>query len=414
MRKPARLFALFLSTFLLCHPALRADRMTSLGQRPDWSTLDPYQRTLTRAEFQRRLDTLYAPGDAWRETITLTDEAALIHTRDGAPTYRLIFAASAEDAAPTPRRWRTPGELLPDAPPGKPLTGWEIALDPGHLGGEYGPMEGRSWSIDGGPVIQEGDLVLEVAQVLKGKLEALGARVTLVRDRPGPVTTETPDSLRPQAEAWLAALNPDGPPPSPEEIRRRSTLLFYRVSDIHARAARVNDQIRPDLVLCLHLNAEDFPDRQAPAPVEPNHLHLLVNGAYSAQELSYDDVRYGMLVKLLNGSGAVEGEVAASVAASLAGATGMPSFTYRGKNAVAIPDQPYVWGRNLLANRLYACPVVFLEPYVANSQAVYPRLKAEAEAPEPLPDGLIEEYAEAVAQGLVRLRDAKAEPTEKF
>lgn len=408
MRKPARLFAAFVLAAALCSP-LPAARVTSLGQAPDWSTLDKYQRTVTRDEFLRRLDTLYAPGGTWQETIVLTDEAAFIRTGNGGPAYRLDFAASAETAAPTPRRWRMPQEILPAAPADQPLAGWFIALDPGHLGGEYGPLEGRSWRLGEGPVIQEGDLVLRVAEVLKAKLEKLGARVTLVRDRPGPVTTETPASLRPQAEAWYARQHPDGPPPTPADIQKLANLLFYRVSEIRARADLVNDTIRPDLVLCLHINAESFPDPAHPTLLEPNHLHALVNGAYSAQELAYDDVRLEMLRKLLNGSAAVELEVSAAVTASLARATGMPPFTYTGPTAVAIPGQPYLWGRNLLANRLYACPVIFLEPYVANSQAVYPRLAAEAASPTPLPDGLAEEYAQAVTEGLLALSCGQGE-----
>ncbi len=414
MRKLARTLTAFLSVFLLSQALLlRAEQMTSLGQSPVWSELDKYQRTLTRKEFLDRLDTLYAPGGAWRETIVITDEVALIRTGDGTRAYRLAFAASPETAAPVPRLWRAPEELLSAAPADQPLTGWRIALDPGHLGGKYGPMEGRSWRIGEGPVIQEGDLVLAVAEVLRDKLESLGAVVSLVRKGPGPVTTETPESLRPQAEAWYADLHPDGPPPEEADIQKLSDLLFYRVSEIRARAERVNEAIRPDLVLCLHLNAEDFPDPEHPTLLEPNHMHALVNGAYSAEELAYDDIRQQMLVKLLNGSGPVETEVAVAVTASLADATGMPPFTYTGSNAVAVPGQPYVWGRNLLANRLYACPVVFLEPYVANSRAVYPRLQAEVEAGQPLPDGLIEEYAEAVTQGLLALRTTITESDEK-
>ncbi|QYY34405.1 N-acetylmuramoyl-L-alanine amidase [Ruficoccus sp. ZRK36] len=405
MRKPARLiFAFVILLASLWPPLTYANHVTSLGQHPDWSTLDVFQRTLTREEFLRRLDTLYAPRGAWTGCITVTPEAALIQTGTDSAPYRLVFAESTETAAPVPRRWRKPEELLAEASAEQPFTGWHIALDPGHLGGSYGPQEGRSWSIEGGPLIQEGDLVLSVAQVLKKKLQALGAQVSLVRDQPGPVTAETPESLRPRAEAWYADQNPQGPAPTPADLQRLSNILFYRVSDIRARAELVNEQLRPDLVICLHINAEEFPNPAQPTLLTPNHLHALVNGAYSAQELSYDDVRAEMLIKLLNDSGSVEAEVAAAVAAGLADATGLPPFRYTGSNAVPLVGQPYVWGRNLLANRLYSCPVVFLEPYVANSQAVYPRLKAEAEAPEPLPDGLVEEYAQGVVEGLLMLR----------
>ncbi len=399
MRKlsPRQLFRLSLLSLLWC-PTLNADNLTSLGQRPDWDSLDAYQQTITRAAFVSQLDVLYAPGQAWQETITIEDQHALIRTREGEAPYRLEFAPSEAAAMPPPRRWRKPAEaLVPDAE--LPLTGWHIALDPGHIGGAYGPMEGRSWRIGAGPLVQEGDLVLVVAYDLKEELEALGATVTLVREQNAPITTETPESLRDEAESWLRRMG--NTEPSPLQIQRTAERLFYRSSEIRARAERVNKRIHPDLILCLHLNATDFADYSNPEPVEPNHLHLLVNGAYSAQELAYDDVRYGMLIKLLSGTAEVEAAVASELAETMAEQTGLPAFSYGGPNAVAIAGEPYVWGRNLAANRLYACPVVFLEPYVANSRAVYPRIATELEAEQmPIPGGILEEYTHSVVDGL--------------
>ena len=48
-------------------------------------------------------------------------------------------------------------------------------------------------------------------------------------------------------------------------------------------------------------------------------------------------------------------------------------FSYKGPNAQKIGAVPGVWARNLLANRIYGRSVVFLEPYIANSLATYPR-----------------------------------------
>ena len=66
-----------------------------------------------------------------------------------------------------------------------------------------------------------------------------------------------------------------------------------------------------------------------------------------------------------------------------------------------------VWARNLLANRHYRCPVVFLEPYRANSRGAYERIIAgnykgtrDFEGVQRIP--LMDEYAQAVAEGLVK------------
>jgi len=99
--------------------------------------------------------------------------------------------------------------------------------------------------------------------------------------------------------------------------------------------------------------------------------------------------------------------VAASeqVADSLAAATKLPPYEYMTNNAIRAGTNPYLWARNLLANRLYHAPVVFLEPYVMNSEIVWARVQAGDYDGELLVGGdkrrsLFREYAEAVAEGL--------------
>ena len=71
-----------------------------------------------------------------------------------------------------------------------------------------------------------------------------------------------------------------------------------------------------------------------------------------------------------------------------------------------IGESPGVWARNLLANRLYECPVVFLEPYIANSKEVFARIQAGDYKGVRKVAGkrrvsLIEEYVDAIVAGLV-------------
>ncbi|MEM9227668.1 MAG: N-acetylmuramoyl-L-alanine amidase [Verrucomicrobiota bacterium] len=381
-------------------PGFAAEQLTSLATRPNWSELDSFQGRITREVFLERLDRLYAPNGAWRETLSIGDDHVLITTSEGAEPYRLAFATSADEAESPARTWRTVDELIAISTPEKPLKGWRIALDPGHLGGKYGPMEGRSWQIGDGPRVQEGDLVLEVAMRLKPQLEALGAEVFLVRESDQPLTQLRPDELLEVAEERLRKrAGADTPPPSVDEIRRTAELLFYRVAEIHARADAINAW-QPDFVLCLHYNATDFPDYANPTLVEGNHLHVLVNGAYSRGELAYDDIRLGMLLKLLSGTDRTEIALAAALAEGLAASTALPPFTYQGSNAIGVDDEPYVWGRNLLANRLYACPAIFLEPYVLNSKEVYPAILQALNDPESDNITLYKKYTHGVIRGL--------------
>ena len=61
------------------------------------------------------------------------------------------------------------------------LSGLKIALDPGHIGGEWAKMEERWFKMGDTPPVEEGEMTLRVAKMLAPKLRALGARVSFVR-----------------------------------------------------------------------------------------------------------------------------------------------------------------------------------------------------------------------------------------
>jgi hypothetical protein len=95
-----------------------------------------------------------------------------------------------------------------------------------------------------------------------------------------------------------------------------------------------------------------------------------------------------------------------AVARSLAKRTQLPPYTYKGRNAARIGTSGYVWTRNLLANRLYRVPTLFLEPYVMNSQSVWERIQAgDYEGTKTVGGSqqlsIFREYAEAVTNGIV-------------
>ena len=71
----------------------------------------------------------------------------------------------------------------------------------------------------------------------------------------------------------------------------------------------------------------------------------------------------------------------------------------------AIEGEPYVWARNLIANRLYQCPVLYLEPYVVNNRIVHSRVQAgdfdgEREIEGERYPSIFREYADGVVKGL--------------
>ena len=189
-------------------------------------------------------------------------------------------------------------------------------------------------------------------------------------------------------------------------IAKESELLFYRASEIRRRARMVNESIRPDIVLCLHFDAEDWGDEKNARLVEANHFHCLITGNWSREELEYEDQRFEMLLKLLNRSLSEELPLTSAIAQSMAKTTGLPPYSYQGSAAMRVNGNLYIWARNLLANRLYTCPVVYLEPYVMNSHIVFARIQAGDYSGRKNFGGvsrqsIYREYADGVVAGLV-------------
>lgn len=243
-------------------------------------------------------------------------------------------------------------------------------------------------------------MTLHVAKLLKPQLEELGATVSLVRSSAEPITPFRPENL-----VELAAN--DDSLTDPVSLRLFTEKLFYRTAEIRARADLVNQTIKPDLVLCLHFNADAWGDPANPTLVPNNHFHVLLNGGYTSEEVRLPDQRFEMLKKLLQRTHEEELIVGKTVAETFAEISELPPFIYHsaGTNFRAIPSSPYLYARNLLANRLYDCPVIFMEPYVMNSVPDYNRIQAGdylglREINGKFVPSIFQEYANALALGL--------------
>ena len=396
-------------------PAARLDRLSPLGTKPNWLKLQAFHQTLTRKEFEEAMRDFYSDGSPLPPPWKLEPDGVVVKTGDPVkPEARIAFAARAEPPLPGTRTWRPAAEMPPLK--GRPvLSDLHVAIDPGHIGGGYAQMEERYLSFAPGEAIQEGDLTLITAQVLAERLKALGAYVSLVRDRPEPVTPQRPSNLVVQARQILV----EAGFPQPQEtysgitgdekiltVQWQSEKLFYRVSEIHARAEKVNNTIKPDIVLCLHFNAESWGSATSPQFSPMNHLHVLVNGCYAPVELEQQDVRFEMLRRLFSRIHQEELPIAEAVANGMRLSTGLPAYVYTTPNARHVGSNSYVYARNLLANRLYDCPVVYLEPYVMNNEETYRRLLLGHYLGRTLCAGrlqtsAIEDYVQGVVNGLV-------------
>ena len=378
-------------------PAKPAIPLSRLADAPDWSTLDPWQGSITREDFVSELDAVFTTSGAWQQWFQLDDSGVAIDTGIDAQPYHLAFAAEpdARHDAQRARHWRRADEMEATAPE-RPLAGVRIAIDPGHIGGQWAKIEARWFQIGDDDPVHEGSMTLLVAKKLKPQLEALGAEVILVRKSNEPVTADRPASFLSLAKKE-----------DPNASQKLAETLFYRTAEIRARAEKVNQSIVPDLVLCLHFNAASWGDPENPRLVANNHLHLITHGAYMDGELAYADHRYHLTKHLVTRIHDTEKTLASSVVQAFLELNELPPYRYEpfSRRAVMIDDNPYLWARNLLANRLYHAPVVFLEPYVMNSHEDYARIQAGdyagtrfiADKHRP---SIFQEYADAVTMGL--------------
>ena len=408
------LFTLFLFFFSPIGHA--AENLGVLGARPKWKVLEKYQETISHDDFARLIQDVYCTHGLPGDMITMGEQSArILKNRDSQSFFTLRFAADNESRQPVPRLWR-PAKSLPRATPGKPLSGLKIALDPGHLGGNWAKMEERWFQVGDSAPVQEGDLVLRVSQILAPQLKQLGAKVSFVRKDAEPVTLKRPDDFKELARRILIKNGVPQPrqdvldPADPEKektIRWQSEILFYRYSEIRRRAVLVNTRLHPDLVLCLHFNAEGWGDPSSPTLIDHNHLHLLVNGSYLKEELELDDERFEMVRRLLSRAYDEELPLADTIAGVMAKETHLPAYEYPTANTVTkVGTSGYVYARNLLATRLYRCPVVYCEPYVMNSRDGFARIQAGDYDGTRSSNGverksIFREYADAVIEGLV-------------
>ena len=405
--------------------------LSELAPPPDWDLLEPWQESITAAGFRHLVENILTEGTAFWSTVEQRPERALIRrstTRADFPRFELRFAPEPAAAAgsgavstrpavpvvapevavgrPSAKYWRKASEMGPPPSPERALQGVRIALDPGHIGGAWAKMEGRWYQMGEAPPVMEGELTLKTAQILRPLLEAMGAIVMLVRETHEPLTSQKPEALLREArESLLVSQGPSAILTEPQ-ILREAERLFYRTSEIRTRGQRVNEVLQPDLVVCLHFNAESWgSDAGKPVFSTANHLHVIAHGCLDTAEFSCDDQRLDVLLRGLQGIPEEEIRLCDAVARQLALTTGLPPYTYTGRNARKANDNPYLWLRNLLANRVYHCPVVFTEPYVMNNQEVFDRLQAgdypgEREIAGKRHRSLFQDYAKGVAGGL--------------
>lgn len=290
------------------------------------------------------------------------------------------------------KNWRTAAEMPPMTSREKPLEGVRIGVDAGHIGGKWARIEYRDNMIGGKYRVREGNSTQLVAELLARELKKYGAEVLLVRDGMEPVSQLTSDII---AKRLAQRRNQEVTP----ELQREANQWFVRRVEINARAAKLK-KFKPDLTVCLHFDAGN-----ETKPV--NRLHLLVNGAYTKGEIEDDELRTCMIAKILSRVYPEEVALSSSVAGSMHKQLKLEVFSYgvRTESLRPVPEEPFLWCRNLLANCLYPGPVVYTEPYAMNDHVTARRMIVGDYEGTLVFSGkryrsIYREYAESVAEGI--------------
>jgi hypothetical protein len=366
----------------------------------DWSILDRYQETISADAFGRLLNEVYSPDGGMIPYLRYDEQQVAVYSsaaQTGTPLFALRFAAY-DDPEPEP----------------KDLEGLHVALDPGHIGGAWARMEERFFLVDRANdwPVQEAAMNLFVARLIREQLEAAGARVTMVKDDFEPMANTRPDELMKSAGALPA---PDSRfSHLPREFiessqrdaqRKQIERQFYRTDEIVARADKINNDIKPDVTLCIHFNATGYGDEKK--LYDENGLVFFVHGNYLAGELVDDGQKFFLMRKLLERSHETETHLAASIAAAFVKATELPPAYRMRPGGIMHPlgANPYIFARNLAANRQFAGPVIFLEPYFMNNRTTYARIQAgdyegERDFEGRMYRSIFREYADAVVEGM--------------
>ena len=411
-----------------------AGQLSPLAPKPDWSALDAYQKTITRGEFARLINQVYSIDGAFWNYADINDERVIVFsdTAKKQPLFTLHFAASESACAPLPYLYKTKAT---SNDPAQPLKGIRIALDPGHIGGDWAQLEARYFRLGDDPPVEEAKLNLITCERLAERLEADGAEIIWAKHSYEPVTHLRPDDLHREAIAALALSGRGNPAsgytpsflfgiPLPHfprhgseaatesRIDNEAALLFYRVAEIRARGDVVNRQ-HPDLTICVHYNADDWGDPNHPTLTSHSRLVIFTNGAYEKSELVYDDYKYDLLRKLLDRTAVQEERGCALVGQAMLDRLKYPPENYPGTYfAHHVTDVPSVYARDLLANRIYHGPVIYCEGPYMNARDAYYRIIAgdyiglRTIQGEKVPS-IYREYAAAVEKGVLEYFGAK-------
>jgi N-acetylmuramoyl-L-alanine amidase len=269
-----------------------------------------------------------------------------------------------------------------------PLTGWRIALDPGHIAGDMKTAEIEGKYIRMHPsqatnfdriAFWEANLTLATGHLIRQQLDSLGATVMMTRyttgvDVNGLSYPEWKQQHWPQA-AYDSAVS--------WKLTQRQLAFwlqkaddkaimrsFYTAEDLRNRANRIN-AFRPHLTLIIHYNVhgpnwEQFDRAGFIPPGDTNYSMAFIPGSFLNRELETVEDRAILLRLLLTMDMTYSQELAEAFITASEQLTEVPPVPVNHQlgylhNSSRYTGSPGVYARNLSLTRLIRGPLVYGE-----------------------------------------------------
>jgi N-acetylmuramoyl-L-alanine amidase len=307
------------------------------------------------------------------------------------------------------------------------LAGYRIAIDPGHIAGdiEMAKIEQRFVILDlaDGTKISfcEGDLNLTTAQLLKQRLEQLGADVLLTRPKPnqGAVGKKFAQWRREDLANLLAK----------EVAAKRMTtdhrryLLtkapaaqiyeeYFLPEDLKIRASIIN-AYQPDLTVAIHYNGSPFPRRPWNKPIKENFNMVFMPGAFLARELGSPEARFDFLRMLVLDNLAKSAKFSKLVLDGFTKTLGVPAIPANNKifylryNSLLVNTG--VYARNLGLTRLVNSPMCYGESLYQDNEKEARLLNLNQGSKQQI-SPRVRQVAQAYAQAVLQYFGKKPKP----
>lgn len=312
--------------------------------------------------------------------------------------------------------------------PQRSLDGLRIAIDPGHMGGDFWDRTTGKYVEDSkGRVLSEGILNLQTALLLKKELERLGATVLLTREQVAPVSAENFSTfdLLPYARSelresihtdWFLKLikkavagddlvslfQADASRKQMFSEASRSNYFILR-SDLWARVDKIA-HFQPDLVLVIHfdilpLDLNEF----ALNPKAPRETKAYVVGGYQPMEMGSRVSREEFVRHMLDKTSWDQSLLLSrKIVQRFQKNMDFDKATWGGDSATMI--EPGIFSRNLMIPRkLFGAAVSYLECFFYNNPKEFELLYAQDR--DLYIDGVNHPYSKRLEETVMAIRD---------